>query len=369
MIMKSHYDVIVAGAGIVGLSAAYRLAERGARVTVLDPDQKGGRGSRAAAGVIIPSIRTSSDQSLHDFACQGLNELNAELRRLAPTYAIGQRGHGIIRLVADNAARENMEAEGEKMQISPGVFNTLDEFVQHEPALAGSTVYGGFVQEEGYLVDVEAYLDALVYEVTRLGVTLRLGEAALAVSEGEHKITVQTPTGALTADWFVLAAGAWSNSIVGLPPLPVFPLRGQMLVVAKPPLSLKRVISGRCYLAPWRKGGVMVGATEEQVGFRAYNTPDGLLYLLGVLGRVTPILRDAQVTTMWAGLRASTQNARPLIGRISGTRRVIVATGHTGQGILTGALTGQAVTELIDTGRSDIAAAFAPNKEFVHDTH
>ena len=70
--MKSHCDVIVAGAGIVGLSAAYRLAECGARVTVLDPDQKGGRGSRAAAGVIIPSIRTSSDQSLHDFACQGM---------------------------------------------------------------------------------------------------------------------------------------------------------------------------------------------------------------------------------------------------------------------------------------------------------
>jgi glycine oxidase len=367
--MKTHYDAIIAGAGIVGLSVASRLAERGARVTVLDPDLKGGRGSRAAAGVVIPSIRTGSDQALHEFACQGLNALDAELRRLAPTYAIEQRGHGIIRLAADQAAREQIEAAAEKVQVSPGTFHPLDELAQLEPALTGSSVYGGFLQERGHLIDVESYLNALVYETTRLGGALRLGEAALAVSEGEHEITVQTSTGSLTADWFVLAAGAWSNSIVGIRPLPVFPLRGQMLVVAKPPLSLKRIISGRCYLAPWRKGRVMVGATEEQADFRAYNTPDGLLYLLGVLGRVSPPLRDAQVTTMWAGLRAATQNARPLIGRLSGTRRIIVATGHTSQGILTGALTGQAVTDLIDTGHSDIAAAFALNQEFVHNKH
>src|SRR5436309_565871 len=90
IIMRSHCDVIVAGAGIVGLSVAYRLAQRGAQVTVLDPDQKGGRGSRAAAGVVIPSIRTGSDQALHDFARQGLHALDAELKRLAPTYAIEQ---------------------------------------------------------------------------------------------------------------------------------------------------------------------------------------------------------------------------------------------------------------------------------------
>jgi glycine oxidase len=262
-----------------------------------------------------------------------------------------------------------MEAMAETIQTSPGVFHTLDDLVQLEPALAGSTVYGGFVQEEGYLIDTEAYLNALVYKTTQLGVSLRLGEAALAVSEGEHYITVQTPTGSLTADWFVLAAGAWSNSIIGLPPLPVFPLRGQMLVVAKPPYSLKRIISGRCYLAPWHQGAIMVGATEEKAGFRTHNTPDGLLYLLGVLSRVAPSLRDAHVTTIWAGLRSSTSNARPLIGLLPKTRRIIVATGHTSQGILTGALTGQAVTELIDTGRSDIAAAFALHKEVVHDTH
>ena len=107
----------------------------------------------------------------------------------------------------------------------------------------------------------------------------------------------------------------------------------------------------------------MVGATEENVEFRDYNTPDGLLLLLGILGRVAPILRDARVSTMWAGLRAATRSGRPMIGLHPETRRVIVATGHTSQGILTGALTGQAIAELIDSDRSDIAAAFALKKE------
>jgi glycine oxidase len=230
--------------------------------------------------------------------------------------------------------------------------------------LAGSSAYGGFVGDNGFMVDVDNYLDALIFEGTRRGVKLNLGQAALAIHEDEHGMTVQTTTGSLTADWFVLAAGAWSNSIVGLPPLPVFPLRGQMLSVSKPPLVPSRIISGRCYLGPWRRGEVMVGATEENVEFREYNTPDGLLLLLGMLGRSAPLLRDARVSTMWAGLRAATKSGRPMIGLHPEARRVIVATGHTSQGILTGALTGQAVTELIDSGRSEVAAAFALNKEF-----
>lgn len=357
--MTESFDVIVAGAGIVGLSTARRLAEQGARVALLDPDQKGGRGSRAAAGVVIPSVRLRSQQKLHEFARQGQQELQADLQQLAASYAIRRQGHGVIRLVFTEAEKEKLELSFQEAGTSAGSFFRKDELIQLEPVLEGSSLFGGFFQEHGFAVNTGDYLDALVYEASRCGVALHLGEAALAVEEGKQEVTVHTHTGPLHGKWFVLAAGAWSGTIAGLPPAPIFPLRGQMLVVRQPPFTLKHVISSRGYLVPWQSGGILIGATEEEARFHEYNTPDGLIYLLGALTRLAPSLRKAQITKMWAGLRAATRDGCPRIGYYPGMKRVILAAGHTGQGILTGALTGKAVADLVNTGKSEIAAPFA----------
>jgi glycine oxidase len=135
-----------------------------------------------------------------------------------------------------------------------------------------------------------------------------------------------------------------------------------MLTVFHPTLRLTRVVSGPMYLAPWRRGEVVVGATEEDAGFASHVTPSGLLHLNAAVARMAPKLREARFVQSWAGLRSATPDGRPLIGHYPGTAAVLLASGHGGQGILTGALTGAVVAELLEHGRSDVAAAFAPER-------
>ncbi len=126
----------------------------------------------------------------------------------------------------------------------------------------------------------------------------------------------------------VVCAGAWSGGIAGLPPLPVKPLRGQMLTIFHPEVRLTRVVSGPTYLAPWRTGELVVGATEEDAGFACHVTPTGLMHLGATVAKLEPMLREARFGRAWAGLRAVTPGGKPLIGRYPGTKAVLIASGH-----------------------------------------
>jgi glycine oxidase len=355
-----HADIIILGAGVVGLSSARQLAATGARVTVLDPSNPGGQGSRAAAGVAIPSILLLEDPDMLAFTQAARTVLEEDLAALGGGAL--RRGGGILRPMADEKARLAMEARAARVEGFLGRWAPVDEVVALEPALRGAPIAGAFVQDEGFMVDTDAYLTALLHDVATRGVEVRLNEAALQVSESSQGVEVRTTQGALNAQWLLVAAGAWSGGIPGLPALPVKPQRGQMLTVFSPQVRLTRIISGPTYLAPWRAGQVVVGATEEDAGFACYTTPAGLMHLSAALCRLAPGLREARVVASWAGLRSTSPDGRPLLGRYPGTSRTVLASGHGGQGILTGALTGRAVAELLSSGHSAVAAPFSPER-------
>jgi glycine oxidase len=358
--MNKQADVVVLGAGVVGLSAARQLARRGARVTLLDPSTPGGRGSRAAAGVAIPSFRLLDDPQLLEFAREGRKLLVEELSALGGEAL--RRGAGILRIALDDKSRRSMEDKAAGQPGWLGRWAGLEEVVSLEPALAGAQMAGAFVNDEAFMVDTEAYLNSLLQGGSAAGVDVRLGESAVGVTEEEGGVRVRTERGELKADWLVVAAGAWSGAIAGLPPLPVKPQRGQMMVVMHPKLRLTRVVSGAAYLAPWRAGEIVVGATEEDAGFAEHPTPAGLLHLSAVVARLSHGLREARFVRAWAGLRSTTPSGRPLLGAWPGTSRVLVGTGHGGQGIMTGGLSGLALAELVDTGRSERIELFTPAK-------
>ncbi|QRO01333.1 FAD-binding oxidoreductase [Archangium violaceum] len=359
--MSETQDILVLGAGVMGLSVARRLAALGARVTVLDPVEPGGQGSRAAAGVAIPSVRLLDDPDMLAFTRAAHGALTEELASLGEGLHL-RRGQGVLRVAMDAKGRD---ALGQKAASHPewlGTWMDAAHVVELEPALEGTPLLGAFVTEQGYMVDTEAYLNALLHDVHRRGVRVRLGEGARSVAEVDGGVEVRTEHETLRAGRLVVCAGAWSGGLVGLPALPVKPVRGQMLTIFHPEVRLTRVVSGPTYLAPWRAGEIVVGATEEDAGFACHVTPTGLMHLGATVAKLAPRLREARFVRAWAGLRSVAPGSKPLIGRYPGTKSVLIASGHAGQGILTSALTGRAVAELIEHGHSEVAAAFEPER-------
>ncbi len=357
--MSSAADIVVLGAGVVGLSAARRLAASGANVTVLDAVDPGGRGSRAAAGVAIPSVRLFDDPELLAFARAGRATLTADLASL-PDGAALRRGQGILRVVPDAKTRDALAEKASKDAEGPGAWVDAARLVALEPALEGTPLFGAFESQQGHMVDTDGYVNALRDAAVRAGARVRLGVAALAVTEVDSGVEVRLEGETLRADRLIVGAGPWSTGLEGLPPLSLKPVRGQMLVVHQPGLQLTRVISGPSYLAPWRAGEIVVGATEEDAGFAEHVTPAGLLHLSATVAKLAPRLRDARFVRAWAGLRAVTPDGRPYIGRYPGTRHTYVATGLAGQGILTGAFAGACLAEFLEYGRCDAVAPFDP---------
>src|SRR5690242_15075145 len=100
--MTTRPDILILGAGVVGLSAARRLLLQGARVTLLDPASPGGQGSRAAAGVAIPSVRVMDDPALQTFADTAKSVLAEDLEALGGAGL--RRGSGIVRPMPDDKA-------------------------------------------------------------------------------------------------------------------------------------------------------------------------------------------------------------------------------------------------------------------------
>lgn len=355
-------DLLVIGGGVVGLSTARTLALRGARVTLVDRSLRGGDGSRAAAGVAVPSIRLTGDPAMLDFTEGGRVVLGEELAALLEVYPSSgmTRGRGIYRPALDAAARAALEQQAASRPEFLGPWVPAAELVSREPALRGTALLGAFHQPQAYAVDADTYLDALLHDAAARGVKVRMGEAVLQVEPGPHGVQVRTDASLISADRVVVAAGAWSGGLPGLAPLPVRPMRGQLISVFHPAHRLQSVLSGSVYLAPWRAGEVLVGATEEEAGFVSQSTPNGMLFLLATLAKLAPLFREARFTAAWSGLRSTTPTGRPMIGAYPGQERIFLGTGHGGQGILTGGLTGRLLADHLEGKPSAFGQAFDP---------
>ncbi|MBX6365619.1 MAG: FAD-dependent oxidoreductase, partial [Gemmatimonadetes bacterium] len=185
----------------------------------------------------------------------------------------------------------------------------------------------------------------------RAGVRFELGAQVAAVeSEGARVTGVQLAGGRrLPAGRVVLAAGSWSGEIRGLPrPVPVRPVRGQVVALESvPPLLGRTVATPDIYLVPRRDGRVLLGATVEEAGFRATPTAGGIHRLLAAAIAAAPALADAPVAEIWAGLRPGTPDGLPILGPDPELSGLAYATGHFRNGILLAPITAALLADLL----------------------
>jgi glycine oxidase len=150
-----------------------------------------------------------------------------------------------------------------------------------------------------------------------------------------------------TGRHLVLAMGAWSSTIAGLPrAIPVEPVRGQMISFAASPVS-RAVYGPTGYLVPRSDGRTLIGATAERVGFDPSVTPDGIARLRRTASEIIPAFSGAAHAHEWAGLRPMSADLQPILGPDPDEPRLLYATGHSRNGILMTPLTGDCIASLL----------------------
>lgn len=324
--LPDSYDVACVGGGVIGLMTAYELANAGLKVAVIDRGPVGREASWAGAGIISPanmSVAQTPYDRLRAYSYDRFPSLAAAIREMAGI-DIGYRQTGAIEL----------DSSGD---IHHGL--TIPEFCQvRNPWLLRG------------LVEVCRILG--VHFIENVGVT------AIDVANGKVN-QLQLVTGQrIAAQHVVVAAGAWSAALfepLGRT-LPIKPIRGQIVALQSDGKIVRHIIlDGKRYLVPRDDGLVLVGSTEEDVGFQKQTTDDAIAELMDFAYGLFPDLRTAKVVASWAGLRPGCALGTPVIEPVPKMRNLWLAAGHFREGIQLAPGTARLLTDWI-LGRPTFAA-------------
>ena len=327
-------DIAIIGDGVIALSTALELGRAGARCQVVGALHHEAA-SDAAAGLLAPSIGNLS-AAVRPFFTASLARYPAfvaELREFEPALALVE---GLVD-VSNSGPSHRERSDGKRL--------TSEEVVALEPSV--SAPFGAVFHARDGAVDNRLLLRALRQAVAALPSVTILEDDPVAMIDLTGNLAVLRTRGGsrVESSSIIVAAGAWSAAIVGLPrPLPVRPLKGQMLALAS---NLLRhcVMSDDVYLVP-RATEIAIGATVEEAGFDTTVIPEAVESLRQAAIRLCPALRDAPMLRSWAGLRPATPDLLPILGSEPNDPRVIYACGHSKNGILLAPATGMAISAL-----------------------
>ena len=373
---SSSFDVAVVGAGIIGLAVAWRLAQRGLRVIVLERAAEPARQtSSVAAGMLAPISETLATEL--PLMRLGLASVNAYPEFVAELSDVTGMDTGYLRCGTLLAARDGDEAEAlgrelalrERLGLAAHRLRA-SEARRLEPALAPTLRLALDVPDD-HAIDPRMLTAALARALTAAGGELRTNAGVAGLALAGDRVTgvrlADTP-GDVNAEHVVIAAGVWSGAIDGLPEdarVPVHPVKGQILRMHDPSGAglLTRVVrfTGG-YLVPRGDGRYVLGATMEERGFDTTVTAGAMFELLRDGYELLPSITELVIDEFSAGLRPATPDNAPAIGpgALAGLHW---ATGHFRHGVLLAPITAQIVSGAIagDDSR-ELAADFAPTR-------
>lgn len=359
-------DVSIVGGGVIGLSLAWSLAGQGRSVVVVEQGDFGRESSWAGAGMLPPGRlkgATTAEARLRAFSA-GLWDGWAAALQSETGVDTGYRRCGGLHVTAPGEVRASNEST---------LFHEIREWVREgvevherrgaalrnvEPALAPAV-------QDGYLLPGMAQVRnprlvrALVAGCVMRGVELVSGTPVTGFRRtGDRIAAVETSSGTVSADRFCVTGGAWSRQILAQAgvDVQVEPVRGQIVLLNAQPCPIRHVIEcGPRYLVPRSDGRILVGATEERVGFDRRTTAGGIGGLIDFALSLVPSLASASIERTWAGLRPGSIDGLPYLGVVPGFDNLFVAAGHHRNGLLMSPGTAHLMRQLLSDERPEIA--------------
>jgi hydrogen cyanide synthase HcnC len=375
--LNSHQDVIVVGGGVFGCAVAYELAKRSVDVLLLDRSLPGRATSASAGGlwpvgeavglgcgVIYHAAQESENSSgsapeplpnvFRDFLVASNNRFPAladDLREQTGIDIELTAGVGLIFLmytpdeqgIVDSIARSL--PQDDVLEIL-----TPEEVVELEPTITRDIVGGALLPGEHQVNPMqlaEAYKRAAIAAGARFRHDTRVTGFR---RKNDQVVGVEIGGEFVSGDVTVNAAGAWSAELAATAgiELPVFPIRGQIVLSESLPEVLRGCIStSECYLTQKVHGEILIGSTTDRAGFDVSVTEDAISSLCRGAIRAVPMLRNVGIKRVWAGLRPGTPDELPILGRIDGVTGIINATGGFRTGIVASPLVAELVAQVI----------------------
>ena len=357
-----HPDVLILGGGIIGLACARELALAGVKVELLERLPAGTEASLAAAGMLSPLAEIPTPGPLFD-ACRESRDLWVHFAA-----ALGQETglsvehdtHGAFLLAQSEDEEDWLEqVSAAARQLGEPVEEADLSFLARQVPDVSPGVRRALLLPCEHRVDNVQACAVLAAAAKGAGAVLHYGTEVERVERTPDGVRVVGQDETREAARLVVASGAWSGSIPGLPTLPVRPVRGQMLMLGGVTWPWKGIVRGRHgYTVRRGAAGLLVGATVEEAGFAAHTTVDGIESLLAFSRHALPGLGGARLEATWAGLRPGTPDELPVVGAFPG-EPILAATGHYRNGILLAPWTAREIARLISSGAA-VPGAFSP---------
>lgn len=362
--MADSYDVVCVGGGVIGLLTACALARRGQSVAVVDKGVPGREASWAGAGILSPAPpldRAENDlERLCAYSFEQFPVLADELQH-SVGIDIGFRRTGGILLAFSKDAEGSLFLERQTWSRTAIAHEPLDRprLRELEPHLSEVSPAASFLPDTCQVRNPRL-LRALTAVAETLGIALLADRPAIGFDSCCQRVLgIQFVDGSvLECGAVCVTAGAWSGKLLealGLV-LPVFPVQGQIVAIETPGGIVRHIVEvGKRYLVPRDDGLVLVGSTEEDVGFEKHVTEAGIGGLRDFAYELFGELAALPIAATWAGLRPACRLERPIIGRIPAWKNAWLAAGHFRAGIQLSIGTARLLADLM-TDSSSIAA-------------
>ena len=366
---KQSAEIVIVGGGVIGLAVARALALRGANdVLLIERHNLGKEASHAAAGILAPQAEADDEDDFFKLACSS--------RNLYPSFAaslLEETGidveldtNGTLYLGFNCQDEEEIQRRYEWQKHAGLAVEKLSpqEAILIEPCISGS-VCAALRFPNDIQVENRRLLRALIDSCARFGVSILTDTTVLALSLASNRIQgLETSRGFIATRKVVVAGGAWTSQISGLPDIPIEPVRGQMLCrYSQPKIARHLIYSPRGYLVPRKDGRVLAGSTTESVGFDKSITSAGMDTISSNASEISPHISMLPIVDSWAGLRPRAPDNLPVLGPYGEIEGLVYATGHYRNGILLAPITGELIAELVlDKVMPPLLTTFTANR-------